>query len=454
MSNEMDSGSTTELALESGETPRETNTLFDDSDIPQEFMEQALKNDPELRQYKNDKEAAKAAKSKKKQPPSHPAPKEEIGNAEKAVDSEKEILPEKVEKIDEETSSTNEPDFESLEFKDDVIPGIKGETLKKIGPEAAEALASYHEKHQEINEKYTKTNSRLETLLRDPVIKHREEMIRAGKTEYPVRGITDVEKQQAIEYIAKLQQEKLDLTPEEATHAASLAFNTLIPFFEKVSKDSAEDVIKNLLLEENSKRENKETATKARSIFLKMGKYNKDLTFNETNPDNFWKEGTDESGNTVNILNLEHPEIEKFKKYTLPVMEALVKAGIKYPQLLKMAEEFGEDAVYSFAAKKLGLPVAINTEDRDRKMLNSGIKTALKPFIKGSASEELKTEGGKTVAGTKNKGTDGGIDIQRLLDDENYYDSVIRQKPGDEKWVDHIAELTDKALRERNKKRK
>jgi hypothetical protein len=279
-------------------------------------------------------------------------------------------------------------------------------------------------------------------------------MIRSGKTEYSVRGITDIEKQQAIEYIAKLQQEKLDLTPEEANHAATLAFNTLIPFFEKVSKDSAEDVIKNRLLEENSKRVNKEIATKARSIFLKMGKYNNDLSFNETNPDNFWKEGTDESGNTVNILNLDHPEIEKFKKYTLPVMEALVKTGIKYPQLLKMAEEFGEDAVYSFAAKKLGLPVAINTEDRDRKMLNFGITKALKTFIKGSASEELKTEGGPTVAGQKNKGNDDGIDIQKLLDDEKYYDSVIRQKPGDESWSDHIAELTDKALRERNKKRK
>jgi hypothetical protein len=273
-------------------------------------------------------------------------------------------------------------------------------------------------------------------------------MLKSGKVEYPVRQITAEERNNAIQLL----QVKLDLLPEEAAQA----FDLLKSGFETVAKDIAQSHIKNGLMTEQSKRENKKMVTEARSVFLKFGQFNKNLQFKETDPNKFWIEETNEKGEIVNRLNEKHPEVEGFKKYMLPVMEALVKSDIRYSQILKMAKEFGEDAVYTFAAKKLGLPVAINTEDRDKKLLNSGVRKALKPFLAGNASEELPVDGsGKIPGARKDKASnDSGIDINRLIDDEQYYDSVMRQKPGDLAHADYVSELADKALRLRRKQGK
>ena len=388
-----------------------------------------LQNDPEYAELINAEKREVAANKDLGEKGKKP----EEGNLEEEEESSLVDDKAKVEKKVEKEPESIEG-FDDLEFEDDAIPGLKGEDLKKLGPNAAMALADYHEKTTEATAKLAETKSALENLLADPVVKARKEMIDNGKTAYDVRQITPDERQTAINRLVQ----KIDFTPEEA----ATAFDELRSGFETIVKQSVEGYIQNRVLETAAQQKASETIHKARSVFLGFGQFNKDLEFKETDPNKFWKKDSKEQ----DVLDESHPEAEKFRKFVIPVMQALGKSGLSYDGVLKLAEEIGSDGLYAIAAKKLNLPVAINTKKRDQKMVALEVQKRFKSFLKSNASEELPADGDNTNSSGK-KGKDNmldGIDLDRILDDESYVDQVMRKK-ADPKWIDRVEEIQDKA---------
>jgi hypothetical protein len=423
----------------------ERSDEFASGTLPKEVAEAALRGDPELREMQEQKKGKRAAANKKSK---EGTPQ----GAEKVVEGE-EVSPKPGDKAKEKVAEGVDPEFEALEFQDNVIPGLKGEHMKKAGPEAAAAIAEYYEKANESAQRLTAAEAELKKLKADPVIKHRDEMIASGKTEYNVRSVTPEEIQTAKQMVTQQLKTQLDLLPEEADKAFDVAFNVLRGGFEKMAKESAQDILNQGLVQSDAKQREANTFTKSMSVFMGMGKFNKDLQFTETDPSKMFVY----KGNGKFEVNEKHPEAAKFTKSMLPVMESLGKAGFTYEQINKMSEEFGEDAVYSFAAKKLGLPVAINTQGRDQKIVSRAVNKALKPFIKGSAADGLPTDGGgESVSKERSaKGvSENGIDMNRILDDESYYDEQILRKPGDPAWMRIVSETRQKAARVRRQSTK
>jgi hypothetical protein len=119
-----------------------------------------------------------------------------------------------------------------------------------------------------------------------------------------------------------------------------------------------------------------------------------------------------------------------------------------------MREAFGDEAVYALAARKLGLPVAFNTEERDQKMLASALRKKLGSLIK-NGSGELSPKGGSNLSQTKTSAViKFGYDIERLASDTKYYERALTAKPGDPAHMSLIESLADEGEALLDKKQK
>ena len=379
------------------------------------FADIAAQNDPDFKAMIDGDKADR--NNEKNTAEADPVPEgAEIPADSDKSDENQESAAEKSTVTDEKNSG--EESLDDLEFADDVIEGVKGEELKKLTPAALEKLAEHVERSKGLSSELTQIKERLK-LLDDPIIKQREEMLRSGKTAYPMREISEVEKQTAIQRLQK----KLDLTLEEATEA----YHELEGGFKSAAKEMAEDFIHNRTLEVEQKNQIDATISKGRQTFLNLGKFNKDLAFKETDPNKFWVRNSQGQWE----LNEKHPEIRKYQEKVFPVMSALAKAGMDYGTVTKLSESFGDEAVYALAAKKLGLPSAINTGDRDRKMVASELRKKLAPFLKGATKGELSAEGNTSSASrtpSQKAAIKGGYEITKLANDPDYYERAIKEK--------------------------
>ena len=419
--------------------------IADNDEISPDLEAVMLRNDPEYAEIQaaiKGKKAADKDSGKKKE-------KEPVIDDESILDEkEPAAKSKKVDVIEEPVSGDG--DFDTLEFEDNVIPGVKGEDLKKLGAEGVAALADYHEKNTVLADELTRLKAENEKLISDPVIKARKEMLDKNITQYNVRQVSPAEKQSAVDLVvARLQQTDLDLTPDEARRVAEAAFETLKPGFEQIAKDAAHSHIQNMTAEQAAKVKAEETIRNARGVFLNFGKFNKDFTFTETNPNAFWIK----DANGKDVLNESHKEIAQYKKVILPVMQAFGSAGMSHENILKLAEKEDGKALYAFAAAQLNLPVALNTERRDAAMVAGEVRSRLKSFLKSNASEELPADGGKTNSSKKRDNSIEGVDLDRILDDEGYLDEVLRRNPSPD-WMDRVDEITAKAKSLRNAKNK
>lgn len=403
------------------------------SGVPKWFADSAVENDPEFKSEKEDVEAGRAAKNKKSTSSEKPNENEDdsTSNTDNAGTDD--------------ASSANDTDkdeFENLEFQDDVIPGIKGEDLKKLGFEGVKALTEFHEKNAETTTKLTELQTTLSKYENDPVIKAQMDRINSGKT-FQIRDVTPAEQTTAVDMLIK----QLDFTQEEAEKA----FDLLKAGFKTIAQQQAQDLANESLIKSEVSRKTEEVITKSRSIIHGLGKFNKDLQFKETDPNKFWIKQPDGKF----VLNEKHPEADKYKKTVVPIYEALAKGGFStYEQINKLAEEFGEEAVYSLAAKKLGLPVIMNADSVIQKRISEALLKKFKPWLKANGPDGLPADGGSSVSSSrKEKGSIvGGIDMDRIVKDDNYVEELIRQKPHDEKWRQKVYDAHDTALRRSRKK--
>jgi hypothetical protein len=408
--------------------------------VPKEFLDSYLDSSPELKENVT----AKPNKEKPAKADDDTSPEDHTDTAEgddknSAADDTEPGEGEGKEKSetegDDKNSATGED--EEMEFADDVIQGLKGEHLKALPKEARIALAEFYQQHTGIADEHKSLKERLESLEADPVVKLRQDLKRKGQENFDVRGITVKEKENLIARIRN----KTGLDPEEA----EAVFNEVEESIKAIAGEQAEDVLHNRVIEEDQARKANETISKGRNIFLQLGKFNKALAFKETDGNKFWKDTgkKDEQGRPIFEPDDKHPEAKLYAEKIVPLIHTLGKAGMNYGMLVKLQDEIGLDGIYAMVAKKHGLPVAINTGERDKKMLLDDRKKVLDVFRKGNAYTELTAGSGKPKPVVTPPNMKHGFDIVKLATDNAYRDRAIYQKPGDLKHAKLIERLTE-----------
>jgi hypothetical protein len=441
-----DSGAATAVADKSQEPVAEVPGFDKDIPVPKEFLESSIENDPEYQALlKEEEELKKKEKkaTKTKDTPDESEPEDKNTGKEPEGESDKSGKEDESEPEDENAGAD-----EDFDFADDVIKGLKGEHLKTLPKEAKLAIAEYYENSNQTAADKKALEERLAVLSNDPVVKLREEMLKKGLTEFDVRGIT---KQEKDALISKIQ--NIGLSPDESEQIFSFMEETI----KAVASERAQDVLNNRVIEDDLRKKTDETITNGRNIFLQLGQFHKDLAFKETDGNKFWVK--DKSGEW--LPNEKHPEIKAYSEKILPIIESLGKPGpngeppMKYIDLINLSKRKGGlKAIYTMVAEIHGLPVAINTGERDKKILKSELQKKMAPFLRGSGGEELAAGKGKSKT-EESQIMKHGYDITKLASDNTYYDSVVDSKPGDlehAKLVAKLAEEGEEYLRKKSKK--
>ena len=422
--------------------------------MPKEVQDLIIEGDDEVRDVRDSARAMRNKKgSGKKALKTHeaepPIEDEEIDEPE-SKGKEKQAVSEEEEPGDDKgAEGADGDDFEALDFTDDVIPGIKGEDLKRLGKDGVEALAEFYEKHTSESTKVQELEATVKKLRADPIIKAREQMIESGR-DYTIRQISNEEMNYAKKMVVNALKTKYSFLDEEADDAFQEMWNVLKPGFEKIAKESAQDMLNLGIKETHAKQQEEQTVMTSLGHFMGLGKFNKSLEIKETDPSKLFTY----TGKGTFKVNESHPEAGKVAQI-IPVMEALGKTGASYEQVNKMVEDFGLDAVYALAAKKLGLPVAINSKERDNKIRSDERKRFMNIFVKGSATDGLPVDGSGSAVSSKSKekgNVVNGIDMDKIIDDPDYIDEVIARKPQDEKWTDIVFDVKAQAVARRRQK--
>ena len=318
----------------------------------------------------------------------------------------------------------------ATEFADNVIDGLRGEEFGKLSEDAQEALANFYEKAQADSQKVTLAEEKLQTLLKDPIIRSRAAAVESGNAHnLQIRAITDTERQGLINGL----QSEFGLDADE-----SKAFmDKLETGIERIAQDMAQGYANRAIISHDNARRESETTQKGQEALLGLSQFNKNLAVKETDLSKFYKV---ESGRVV--YNESHPEIETFRNGLGKIQEWAVKNGIGYDKML----QWGAKPFYAAAAAALDMPLAMNTGERDKKIAAEVRKKALAPFLKSTGSATLNVQGG-SVSATPEKSPDmiiDGINAVRLVQDAAYHESVLNMKFGDMNWMDKVDAIAAK----------
>jgi len=395
------------------------------SELVDDIPAEAIAGDPELKQIIEDNKKLEKGKDKKD---------DSEGVKDKADTG---VAEGDVEKKDGEPDAGGTDDLSAVEFEDDVIPGVKGEHLKAMPKEVLAALADFKGSHAELSTKAQKAEENLTKLLADPIVKRRMELLKSGKTDYEVRGLNATERQSILKSIAEVG----DLSPAEAENV----FGVLEKSLNAVVREAATDTLQGLIQEDSRQRLIDETQKNGRQVFLELGKFNKSLAFKETDASKFW--------NDDGSLNDKHPESKLFREKILPLMTALQETGQTYDSIVRLSKKSGGQAVYALVAALQGLPVALNTAERDAKI----VKDRFAVFLKKTSVSGLDTKGSSAIPPDRSLTAPvikNGYDVLKLAEGGDYYDKAIQAKGADREHValiDSLAEEGQALLAKRQK---
>jgi hypothetical protein len=349
-------------------------------------------------------------------------PNDNLGDTETVVDPEKKDDP------------AQEVEEEILEFEDDVISGLKGDDLKKLPKAAQEAVAKFY---SESTERQTKLETELATvkkssesvqeMLKDPVIADRINMLKDGKKAYVDMRMTQAEKKSIIDAMVSK-----GLYEEDA----KLSVEGLEAGLDNIVNDRVEAALKNKVIEINQNAENRRITETGRKNLFSLGEMHEDFKLNETDPNKFF----DDSGN----FNTTHHEYGVFIEKYGPVFEILRNKKQTWDNLSSMTPQ----QVYSMVALEKGLPVAFNTEARDKKIFKRGAAAnPLRAFAKKTTSADrdlsVSPQNGNPLNTTQWK----GIDLDRLNSDPNYAPSLYEKarEKGTLEEINNIAQAVRRA---------
>jgi len=317
---------------------------------------------------------------------------------------------------------------ETLEFKDDVIPGLKGEVLAKLPKEAQEAVADFYGAVEERAKKVEASEVAMNLLKQDPYLKSRIEAMEAG-TQAQIRGLTPDDEKAIAEGVTKFMVEKLTIEDVDAAEVVAAFKGGIMTTAQRIAQQMAQDYAAQALQSQEALKETREVIKQGDAVLLGLSEFDKSLAVKEKDLSKFY---VTQNGKT--FFNEKHPEIETFKNGIGQFIAWASERGINYNNLAKM----GAKAFYAAAAADLNRPVAFNTKERDDKMVSNAVKQKLKPF--------LKTDGGTLDVGGGNAAQGGGAEPKiihgfnavKLVEDGAYREEMYLKHALDADMIDKL----------------
>jgi hypothetical protein len=389
------------------------DTGFTSSKGEAEYATAMLADDPEYQ--KQVKEEAAAAASKPGEKPIEE--KEEPPKEDEPANEEPETVVEKNDDID---GDGEEPAKEEVEYEDNVIPGLTGKQFSALPDDVREVVAKAATQAEELKTKSSETQSRLEKLLNDPIVKHRDEMIKTGKSDltYELPTITD---QQFAEILKCVDED----TPEARKKARDILGD--------IVKQSSELSESNTRILENSKFNTQKMLNSAGKNLLKLGELNAELKCDITDPDKLVETPFEKLGNLGKVL-------QKLSE---------MQANKTITSVAKYISERKPEALYAEMAVELGLPLVLNADKKIRDIVKKSNQALADRYRKNKDGNGGQMPSGKEVDSKKIKSGQvvDGIDIVKLATNDDYHEKMLYKNSGDLKWVDKISRLRERGER-------
>lgn len=356
----------------------------------------ALAKDPEYQEI-----VAEEAKAKKKKVP---APEGEL-----EVDPEPETPDD--EKTPVEDESPEEGDDDDAEYEDDILEGITGDDFKSLPQSVKEAVATTREKLESVEKKASDAEKRLQDLLSDPVIRHRDMMRSAGRgdAEYDVPSLTKEELARVEDMVDSGDHEKVR------------------QFFNAKLQAAAELGSNNARIQEKRSIDRDRTLESAAQKVLDIAKLNPKL-FGEKLPSTKEIRESEDYSKLGALGKIVQTTIELQKK-------GVIASSAKY-----LAESSAEE-VYAQMAARHKWPVVMNADEKIRTEIKKSNSALMDRFKKSRDGSGRLSAGTEVDRRSEAKGTKrNGVDLVKLATDDGYHESVMKQKMTPE-WIQEVAKM-------------
>lgn len=325
----------------------------------------------------------------------------------------------------------NEANNDETAYEDDIIPGLKGAQFGALSEDLKEIISGVHDHIESSTKKLADTEARLNKLLEDPIIKHREEIINSGtgKDQYELPAMTDQEISEIINHL------------DQGTADSNKKARDVL---EKIGKRMAEVVESNVLLNVQTKIQREKMAMDAGNKLIELSKMHPELSLEIDDPENPGKKIS-----FADAKKLTSTQLDKIPgvigKFINKLAEMQKNKIIASPGQYINAKSV--ESLYAEIAIENNLPLMKNADAKVKKMLNEHGKKIFDRFLKSK-------DGGRQMADGKELGKRpstgshvvDGIDVVKLAKDDDYHEKMLYKK-GDIKWFDKIADLRERGER-------
>lgn len=307
--------------------------------------------------------------------------------------------------------STVEGD-DSTAFEDNVLPGLSGKDFEKLDEPIREVIAQSRVALDEVTKKATEAQARLDTLLKDPIVAHREQAIANGENglQYKVPEMSA----ETIEQITEL--------VDQGTPEAKEKINELV----KAHIDSTAEIIaENAVLRANAQYERKQDIHQSGEVLVKLAKLAK-IDLPSQDPD------------VIAETNIK--ELGVIGEYLSEIAEATKSGIIANPQ--KYLNRIGAEGAYAQMAMKHGWPLLKNADGVINKQIKAANKKFSDRFLKGNpdeASGSFARSKQIDQNSVRSKTIVDGVDTIKLATNDKYHNEILYSKPNDPKWADKVA---------------
>jgi hypothetical protein len=311
------------------------------------------------------------------------------------------------------------PPVEDSEFEDDILPGLTGKQFESFEEPVKEIIAQTREALDVATEKATKAEERLNKLLNDPIVKHRESVI-DGKNNtlpYKVPELNDA----TITEMQKLIDQD---TPE-----SKAKFNDMLKNHIKTATDI---VANNARIQAKAEFDNALNLKDAGQKLVALAKLAKiKLPSDDPNV----------------VINTDVSKLGDIGKVIDEIKQRSSRGIIGNPA--KYLAEVDVEELYAQMAIKNKWPLLKNADKIIQEKVKQSNEKLFNKFIKGRSDEASGTlaRGGQVdqrSAGIKT--VKDGIDLVKLATDDKYHESILEQQQhGD--WYRKVAELRQEGER-------
>jgi hypothetical protein len=311
------------------------------------------------------------------------------------------------------SSDDSDTDTES-EYEDNIIPGLTGKQFEALDEPLREIVGKTREELDTVSKKATEAEERLNRLMNDPIVKHRDEVIQNGLHEetYEIPGLDD-------QTTYKLQQLAMRKTPESMA-----AFKEAIHNLMGSAADTAADNVRLQGKQELQRQQTLDTANKNVEALAKLLKV--ELP----------------SNNLEELKNMDVNKLGKVGTILKDLTERSEKGVIG--GLYNYLANVDVEELYASMAVKNKWPIIKNADEVLHKEIKKSNEKFYKRFLKGRPDESsgsLAT--GKIIDQKKaaSKSVHDGVDLVKLATDDEYHEQMLYSKPNDPDWMTKITEM-------------